>query len=99
MKKSLVCLALVCILCCGLSASARPNGPHHHGGNRMHPASLNHVTRPHMMHHHARPHITPIHRHRIGCPIYRGYGHRCTCHRHYYGGSGVYIDFRLPIFF
>lgn len=41
-----------------------------------------------------RFHYNMVHRH--GCPIYRG--RRCTCHR-YYGGNGIYIDFRFPIMF
>ena len=99
MKKNLVVFAICGILLCGLSASARP----HHGGPGAHRGPAHHGIhhmRPHMMH--VMP--TPIHygtlyrHHRIGCPMYRGFGHRCTCHR-YYGGSGIYIDFRLPIIF
>ena len=101
MKKNFAIFAVVGILLCGLTASARPMGGPHHGGHGhphkgMHPASLNHVMRPHMTHHHM--HYMPTFRHRIGCPMYRGFGHKCTCYR-YYGGSGIYIDFRLPIIF
>lgn len=98
MKKNLVAVAICSILLCGLSVSAKPHhgGPNHHGMNhRIHHAS------PHMMHIMPAPmyHGPSLYRHhRIGCPIYRGFGHRCTCHR-YYGGSGIYIDFRLPIIF
>ena len=95
MKKMLASIAICGTLILGLSASARPHHGHHGGMHHIPP-------RPPVMHHHIMP--PPIHHgsfyrhHRIGCPMYRGFGHRCTCHR-YYGGSGIYIDFRLPIIF
>jgi len=87
MKKSFLLIAVVGILSVGTMASARPHGgPHGH-------RPVHHM-RP--MHHHVMPPMY-YHRHRIGCPMYRGWGHRCTCYR--YHGSGIYIDFRLPLVF
>lgn len=101
MKKHFTIIAILGILMLGLSASAKPmGGPGGHGGPHG-MGGFHHGGKPPMMHPHVmppmHPHITPHYRHRIGCPMYRGFGHRCTCYRHY--GNGIYIDFRLPIIF